>query len=161
MGVFEQWGQLFQPLGPGVHGFGAKAKDFSFGDLNNDGRVDIVAVKPDHNKDTEGGNRIYFNQIANGNHYIKVNATTESNRLGIGAKVTVYERGSNKILGYDEVRTDFCYRSKKSTTLHFGLGKIKKVDVKLVLRSGRSVVYRDLLADKEHTLSVPVGSEIE
>jgi hypothetical protein len=145
----------FTLVRPADHGLHVLAKDFTFGDLNNDGRLDIVAVKPDHNASTTGGNHIFLNRIANGNHYLKVNVGSESNKLGIGTKVIVYEEGTENIIGYDEVRTDFSYRSKKSTTLHFGLGRAPRVDVKLIGRNGHEAIHRSVAADAEHTFSIP------
>ena len=62
------------------------------------------------------------------------------------------KHGTREILGYDEVRTDFCYRSKRSPTLHFGLGSISRVDVLVTTRVGRVKELRGLPVDTTHVL---------
>ncbi len=145
----------FIPIGPAFTGLKTGAKHMSFGDLNADGRMDIIATKSDHFASTVGGNHIYFNNHRNNNNYIKIDVTAKTNKLGIGTKVTVFESGTERLIGYDEVRTDFGYRSKKSTTLHFGLGAVNKVDVLLVGRDGRSRAHKNLSVNARHSLNFP------
>ncbi len=145
----------FTPVGPAFTGMKAGGKHMTFGDLNDDGRMDIIATKPDQYAIMAGGNHVYLNTHNNDNNYIKIDITAKSNKLGIGTKVTVFESGTEHLIGYDEVRTDFGYRSNKSTTLHFGLGTNKKVDVLLVGRDGRSSIHRNLAVNTKHSLSFP------
>jgi hypothetical protein len=137
------------------------ARDLSFGDLNNDGRLDLVFV---NGLDTAASNlamgakqktnSVFLNQIWNDHHWIKVNVTGPENPFGIESKVTVFKTGTKEILGYDEVRTDFCYRSKKSPTLHFGLGPETTVDVLVKTRSGAEQWFKNLKANQSHTLTI-------
>jgi hypothetical protein len=137
------------------------ARDLSFGDLNNDGRLDLVFV---NGLDTAASNlamgarqkdnSVFLNQIRNDHHWIKINITWPANPFGIESKVTVCKTGTKEILGYDEVRTDFCYRSKKSPTLHFGLGPERVVDVLVRTRTGAQQRFNNLKADHTHTLTV-------
>ena len=60
---------------------------------------------------------------------------------------------TSKLLGYDEVRTDFCYRSKKSSELHFGLGRTSAVDIRLETPDGHTRLYRGLPAGGKYLLS--------
>jgi hypothetical protein len=83
-----------------------------------------------------------------------VNVTWPENRIGLGSKVTVLEAGTEQILGYDEVRTDVCYRSRRSTTLHFGLGNAKKVDVNVVTSNGRQQLFEKLSTNDFHILNL-------
>jgi len=144
----------FAVADPHAHGLHAPAKDFSYGDLNNDGKIDLVTVKPNYGTTLPGGDYVFLNNIRNGNRFIKIKVTSDSNKLGIGTKVTVLESGTQTILGFDEVRTDFRYRSKKSTTLHFGAGQFETVDVKLTGRNGRETIHSNLNTNAEHTLSL-------
>jgi hypothetical protein len=68
--------------------------------------------------------------------------------------VTLFVTGTQTILGFDEVRTDFCYRSKKSPTLHFGLGSVESVDVQVTTRAGQTQKFKGLPADKTHVLHI-------
>ena len=68
--------------------------------------------------------------------------------------MTLFKAGTKKILGYDEVRTDFCYRSKKSPILHFGLGSITSVDVHVTTRNAQRKTFYALPADKTHVLKM-------
>jgi hypothetical protein len=85
---------------------------------------------------------------------VKIHVTSQENTFGIGSKVTVFKAGTQTVLGCDEVRTDFCYRSKRSPVLHFGLGAAQTVDVQVAARDGTSKRFRGLAADKSHTLKV-------
>ena len=145
----------FVEVRPDVHGIGGGGggRDLNYGDFDSDGRLDVVI-----HDGTVGGyegadnSRIYANRIANGNHWARIQVTWPENRFGIGSKVTVFRAGTQEILGYDEVRTDFCYRSKRSPILHFGLGAANRIDVQITTRGGGTKRFRDLPADKLHTL---------
>lgn len=156
---------LFRNLGNGTfeevpcakHGLGSGSggRDLCCGDLNGDGLVDVVV-----NDGTVGGydglnnSRIYENTTKNDNHWIKTEVVTgEKDSPATGARVWVYEAGTEKLLGYDEIRTDFCYRSKRSATLHFGLGDVDRVDVRFQLRDGFARTCKGLSADKAWILS--------
>ena len=68
--------------------------------------------------------------------------------------MTLFVKETQSILGFDEVRTDFCYRSKRSPTLHFGLGSVDSVDVKVTTRDGRTKKFEGLPADMTHVLHI-------
>jgi hypothetical protein len=136
-------------------GSGSGGRDLCCGDLNNDGLIDVVL-----NDGAVGGydglnnSRIYENSTKNDNHWIKVKVVTDDKGSpSIGTKVWIYKAGMDKLLGYDEVRTDFCYRSKRAATLHFGLGKADKVDVKFQTRDGFSRTCTGLSANKTYILT--------
>ena len=95
-----------------------------------------------------------LNRQSNANHWIKLKIGWAQNRLGIGSRITVYESGTNALIGYDEVRTDVCYRSRRSTTLHFGLGNAKKVDVHVVTPNGRQQLFEKLATNEFHILNL-------
>jgi hypothetical protein len=81
----------------------------SFGDLNNDGFVDSFT-----------GSTIYMNDT-NDNHYLTINTVgVESNRNGIGARITVVSDLGSQIR---EVRSGEGFRLMSTLNTHFGLGQ--------------------------------------
>ena len=72
--------------------------------------------------------------MSNANHWVKIQVSWPGNKFGLESKVTVFKAGTKEILGQDEVRTDFCCRSKKLPTLHFGLGSVTSIDVRVTTR---------------------------
>jgi hypothetical protein len=138
-----------------IHGLKLPARDLSYGDLNGDGMLDLVLVDGASRGNTsKDRTSVYLNNIRNDNNYVFVNVSEPSNRLGIGAKVTVYDAGTNRLIGYDEVRTDFSYRSKKGTTLHFGLGDVEAIDVRVRTTDGTTRVWQGLTANQTITLAL-------
>ena len=160
------WPHLFRNTGKGTfvevdhktHGIGGGGggRDLNYADFDADGRIDVVI-----HDGTGGGydgadnSRVYANRIVNGNHWIRLQVVGgQPPRTSIGARVTLYAPGTQTILGFDEVRTDFCYRSKRSPILHFGLGSVECVDVQVTTRDGRTKKFEGLPADKTHALHI-------
>lgn len=98
--------------------------------------------------------KVYRNGNKNLNHWIKLRVAWPENKFGLESKVTLYRPGTEEVLGYEEVRTDFCYRSKRSPVLHFGLGVADTVDVEVTTRDGRTQRFSGLAADRSHTLEL-------
>ena len=81
----------------------------SFGDLNNDGFIDSFT-----------GSTIHMNN-PNDNHYLTINTVgVESNRNGIGARITVVSDLGSQIR---EVRSGEGFRLMSTLNTHFGLGQ--------------------------------------
>jgi hypothetical protein len=139
-------------VSPDMHGLVGHFNDLSASDFDNDGRVDLVFVNGDPR---DGGKAAVFrNAVENSSHWVKLRITWPENRFGLESKVTVFKAGTQEILGYDEVRTDFCYRSKRSSTLHFGLGSVDRIDVEVVTRDGREKRFEGVTVDELHTLEI-------
>lgn len=122
----------------------------NFGDLDQDGRLDLVV----HDKFTTGATYVYRNAATDANHWIQLDVRdSETGTYAFGARVTVYQAGTSTVLGTDEVRTDYSYRSKRTPVLHFGLGSTESVDVRVVRphEAGEAWFY-GLGADTRHTL---------
>lgn len=104
-------------------------------------------------------NYVWWNDISHQGHWIEVRVRSASDPmgpLGLGAKVTVYRAGTHQILGDDEMRTDFGYRSRRDAVLHFGLGKVDKVDVRVQGEGlGTPVTVHNLRADRPVTITMP------
>jgi hypothetical protein len=117
------------------HGLTGTARDVSVGDFDADGRMDLVFVDGSTGGQfTSDTNRVWLNQSGAGNHWLWVTVDEANNRFGIGAAVQVEKEG--RILGYDEVRTDFNYRSKRDAAVHLGLGEVTQVRLLVRFRDG-------------------------
>jgi enediyne biosynthesis protein E4 len=112
----------------------------AFGDLDNDGRIDVVV------ENIDGKPMILRNTSPQENHWITLRlAGKHSNRMAIGARVKVTAGGMTQV---EEVRSGSSYLSQNDSRLHFGLGKTGKVD-KIEIRwpSGGTSILREINAD--------------
>jgi hypothetical protein len=97
----------------------------AFGDVNNDGRVDVVTYN------LAAPPSLILNTTRNSNHRVLFHLIgTRSNRAAIGARVTVVTSNMTQI---DEVRGGGSYASSNDLRLHFGLGDdsvMKQVEIR-------------------------------
>ena len=94
---------------PAVH------RGAAFGDLFNDGRIDLVDTVQN------GPAKIFRNLTENGNHWLEIRTVgTKSNRDGIGAKIHLESASGPQ---YNHVTTSVGYASSSDPRVHFGLGK--------------------------------------
>jgi hypothetical protein len=92
------------------------ARGTAFGDLNNDGFVDVAINCND------GPAVILMNRGGNGNHWLLVNTIgARSNRDGIGASVRLVSSSGEEQQGF--VSTAGSYASASDKRIHFGLGQ--------------------------------------
>jgi hypothetical protein len=93
----------------------------AFGDIDNDGDVDIVI------NDLDGSPQLLRNDGGNANNSVLIKTVgVKSNRDGIGARVKVV---SGNLAQIDEVRSGESYLSQNDLRLHFGLEKRTKIDL--------------------------------
>ena len=115
----------------------------AYADLDNDGDLDLIV------NNINQAAFIYQNDAdkqPNKNHYLKVKLLgNEQNRLGLGAKVTIFNKGAMQYLEQMPTRG---YQSSVSPILHFGLGQNATIDsLKIVWLSGKLEIIKDLKAD--------------
>ena len=124
----------------------------AFGDINNDGSVDVVLVN------VGAPPTLLLNQGGNSNHRALFRlAGTKSNRSAIGARVTVK---AGKLVQFSEVRAGGSYISQNDPRLHFGLGTEAKMnEVEIRWPSGKVEVLRDVPADFIYTIVEGQGIE--
>ena len=90
------------------------------GDVNNDGRLDILVFN------VGAPPSLFLNETRNDNHWITLHLVgTKSNRMAIGARVTVTTGNVKQV---DEVRAGGSYLSTSDPRLHFGLGSAASFD---------------------------------
>src|ERR671917_2409531 len=97
------------------------ARGAAFGDLDNDGDVDVVINNLGDSAQllrNDGGNA--------GNSVLVKTVGVKSNRDGVGARVRVV---SGDLVQKDEVRSGDSYVSQSDLRLHFGLEKRTKIDL--------------------------------
>lgn len=122
----------------------------AFGDINNDGNLDIVVFNAD------APPSLFINETQNSNHRaLFLLIGTKSNRMGIGARVIVSAGGMEQL---QEVRGGGGYNSSNDTRLHFGLGHsatMNKVEVRWP--SGLKQDFQNVSADAIYEINEEHG----
>jgi hypothetical protein len=95
------------------------ARGMAYGDLLNDGSIDIVI------NNLNSSPNLLVNRGKKGNWITVRLVGTTSNRDAIGARVEVKAGALDQMA---EVRSGCCYLSQSDMRLHFGLGSIQKVE---------------------------------
>jgi len=114
----------------------------AFGDLNNDGRIDVVGSVIGEPAE------LLYNTSAGENHWILIQAEgTKSNRDGIGTKIKL--TGESGRVQYNHITTSVGYVSSSDKRVHFGLGADRRIrEIELRWPSGKVQVVRDVAADQ-------------
>jgi len=117
----------------------------AFGDVNNDGKVDILLLNVGHpptlliNRTPGTGHAALFKLIG-----------TKSNKAAIGARVTVT---SGDLMQFNEVRSGSSYLSQNDLRLHFGFGQKTVIDTTEVSwPSGKKDLIKNLSVDFIYTI---------
>jgi hypothetical protein len=118
----------------------------AFGDLNNDGNVDVVVSV------LNGPPEIWMNRSKEQNHWILLKLVgTKSNRDGLGTKIKLTtSRGTQ----YNQASTAGSYNSSNDKRVHFGLGSAARIDtIELTWPSGTRQVFKNVKADQVLTVT--------
>ncbi|MEP6924750.1 MAG: CRTAC1 family protein [Pyrinomonadaceae bacterium] len=117
------------------------ARGAAFGDLDNDGHIDVVVG------DLDNSPMVLRNTGGDGNHWITLElAAKKGNPLAIGARVKVT---TGSIIQTEEIRSGGSYLSQNDLRIHFGLGKAAKADsIEIRWNSGKVETLKDVVADK-------------
>ncbi|MBV9183313.1 MAG: CRTAC1 family protein [Acidobacteria bacterium] len=117
----------------------------AFGDLNNDGRVDVVVYN------IGAPPSLFINESINSYHRVLFKLIGgKTNRGAVGARVTVETAHGTQVA---EVRAGGSYLSSNDQRLHFGLGDDAMID-KVTVRwpGGATDQFRNLAADSIYTV---------
>jgi enediyne biosynthesis protein E4 len=112
----------------------------AFGDINNDGNLDVVVFNAD------APPSVFLNETKNANHRVLIRLIgTNSNRAAIGARLRVTTSQMTQI---GEVHGGGSYNSTNDTRLHFGLGVDTSIDrLEVFWPSGTRQEFRGVQAD--------------
>jgi hypothetical protein len=112
----------------------------AFGDINNDGNLDVAVFNAD------APPSVFLNETNNANHRVLIRLIgVKSNRAAIGARVRVT---TPKMTQIDEVHGGGSYNSTNDTRLHFGLGGETTIDrIEVFWPSGTRQEFRGVQAD--------------
>jgi hypothetical protein len=113
----------------------------AFGDLNNDGRIDVVVTI------LNGPPEIWMNRSSNKNHWIILKLVgVRSNRDGLGTKIKVTTSLGTQ---HNQATTANSYNSSIDKRVHFGLGGSPVLDsIELTWPSGVKQVLKNVKADQ-------------
>jgi hypothetical protein len=128
----------------------ASRRGAAFGDLNNDGNIDVVVLNMD------GPPQLLLNETGDHNHCVLLNLVgSKSNRMGVGAKVTLT---AGKLTQTDEVRAGGSYLSSNDPRLHFGLASEARIaEISIRWPSGTKDTMKDVPADFIYTITEGKG----
>jgi enediyne biosynthesis protein E4 len=132
--------------GPGFKVAGSH-RGAAFGDLNNDGRIDVVV------NCLNSLPEIWMNRTQNGNHWLLVQLRgVKSNRDGLGARLKL---STSEGTQYNEATTSVGYGSSSDKRVHFGLHNSTTANLEIRWPSGKVQRLDAIKADQILKISEP------
>jgi hypothetical protein len=120
----------------------------AFGDIDNDGRIDVVVTALD------GPIEVWHNVSPTPNHWILISTTgSKSNRDGMGTQIKVVTESGTQ---YNQVNTAVGYGCASERRVHFGLGKDTMIkEMTLTWPSGTVQKLENVKADQILSIKEP------
>jgi enediyne biosynthesis protein E4 len=120
----------------------AAHRGVAFGDLDNDGSIDMVVTV------LGGGVKYFHNVTTTQNHWISLSLLgTRSNRMGIGTQVHITTADGRE--QWNEATTAVGYASSSDPRVHFGLGTAATIkEIELRWPCGTKQILRNVKADQ-------------
>lgn len=116
----------------------------AFGDIDNDGGVDILVANHD------AGPYVLLNRIAAEGNWIAFDVRNRHGSPALGAKITIRVAGKPRVT---EARAAFSYCSSNDPRAHFGLGEISNVtNVHVAWPDGTDQSFGDFAAGAIHEI---------
>lgn len=133
-----------QPRGGAARPLIASSRAAAFGDLDNDGGLDVVVVNRD------AAPFLLHNVVANRGHWLMLRVLDEHHRDALGAQVrmTIGDRSIRR-----DVQTAYSYLASNDPRVHVGMGQeraARNVTVRWI--DGSTETFGDLPADRVTTL---------
>jgi hypothetical protein len=127
------------------------ARGMAIGDIDNDGRIDVVVTEND------GPAWVLRNETSTRNHWITFKLVgVKSNRDGIGAQIKITTADGSQ---YATVTTAGSYQSSSDKRVHFGLGLANAVtQAEIRWPSGITQVLKNLQVDQILTVTEAASS---
>jgi enediyne biosynthesis protein E4 len=124
-------------------------RGMAYGDLNNDGRIDVVVTIKD------GRPEILLNRSAEKNQWLLVKlAGTRSNRDGLGARLKATLPGGSAL--YNHATTSTGLGASSDPRVHFGLGAAQRVEkLEIWWPSGMRQILENVPANQILTVHEP------
>jgi hypothetical protein len=125
----------------------APHRGVAYGDLDNDGRIDMVVTV------LNGPAKYLRNVGGGGNHWLLLKLDgVKSNRMGIGARVRITTPDGKR--QYNHATTSSGYAGSSDVRVHFGLGASKVVkEIEVLWPSGIRQVLQNVAADQILTVT--------
>jgi hypothetical protein len=126
----------------------ARHRGSAVGDLNGDGRLDVVVTA------ISAPAEIWMNRSPGNNHWLEFKLQgTKSNRDGIGARIKVVTKSGTQ---YNHMTTSAGYASSSAGPVHFGIGANRSADLaEIRWPSGIVQQLRDVTCDRILTVKEP------
>ena len=120
----------------------APHRGLAFGDLDNDGRMDLVVTA------LGGPVSVFRNITETRNHWILLKLVgTKSNRMGIGAQIRVTTDDGRML--FNQATTSTGYAASSDPRVHFGLGSSRVIkEIQIRWPSGTRQLLHDVTADR-------------
>ena len=133
----------------------APHRGLAYGDLNNDGRMDLVVTA------LGAPVKLFRNVTQTRNHWILLKLVgTKSNRMGIGARIRITTDDGRTL--YNEATTSTGYAASSDPRVHFGLGSSRVMkEVEIRWPSGIRQLLHDVTADRVFEVTEPRDSSAQ